>query len=322
MRLAAAALLASVFSIGSLEALPEGDRALTLHHMHTSEQATIVFKHNGVYDKDGLQKLNYILRDWRIERPTNMDPHLFDLIWEVYQESGATVPIEIVCGYRSPSTNAMLRRRSSGVAEHSQHMLGKAMDFFIPGVPLEKLREIGLRMQVGGVGYYPTSGSPFVHMDTGGVRMWPRMTRDQLARVFPDGKTLHIPTDGRPLPGYDAALAAYKSRRSGDVPVMLADNSAGDAGRSAAADSKNVIVLTPRSARTGRAAPAPCAPASRPVGCRRSGGGRDGGAAAVAEADRPRPRAAELDLRQCLRANRCGDAGRPLRRRQAAANVE
>src|ERR1700730_1170954 len=218
LRSAAIALLASVFSIGSLSAVPEGDRALKLHHLHTGEEATIVFKHNGVYDKDGLQKLNYILRDWRIEQPTNMDPHLFDLLWEVYQESGATDPIQIVCGYRSPSTNAILRRRSNGVAEHSQHMLGKAMDFFIPGVPLEKLREIGLRMQVGGVGYYPTSGSPFVHMDTGGVRMWPRMTYDQLARVFPNGKTLYVPSDGRPLPGYDAALAAYKSRQAGDTP--------------------------------------------------------------------------------------------------------
>ncbi len=246
MRLAAIALLASVFSIGSLRAVPEGDRALKLHHLHTSEEATIVFKRNGVYDKDGLQKLNWILRDWRIERPTNMDPHLFDLLWEVYQESGATEPIQIVCGYRSPSTNALLRRRSNGVAEHSQHMLGKATDFFIPGVPLEKLREIGLRMQVGGVGYYPTSGSPFVHMDTGGVRMWPRMTREQLVRVFPQGKTLYIPSDGKPLPGYDMALAAYKARLSGATPVMLAD--AGGDTRSAAADAKKVIVLTPQTA--------------------------------------------------------------------------
>ena len=94
----------------------------------------------------------------------------------------------------------MLRRRSRGVARFSQHMLGHAMDFYIPGVPLEQLREIGLRLQRGGVGFYPTSGSPFVHMDTGGVRMWPRMTRDQLVRVFPDGRTVHIPSDGKPLP--------------------------------------------------------------------------------------------------------------------------
>ena len=83
----------------------------------------------------------------------------------------------------------MLRRRSNGVAKNSLHMQGKAMDFFIPGVPLAKLRAIGLRMQIGGVGFYPTSGSPFVHMDTGSVRQWPRMTRQQLVAVFPNGKT-------------------------------------------------------------------------------------------------------------------------------------
>ena len=249
-RTAALALLVSVFSIGSLSALPEGDRALKIYHIHTGEQATIVFKRNGVYDKDGLQKLNYILRDWRKQRPTNMDPHLFDLLWQVYQASGATDPIHVVCGFRSPETNAMLRRRSKGVAQHSQHMLGKATDFFIPGVPLAKLREIGLRMQTGGVGYYPSSGSPFVHMDTGSVRMWPRMTHDQLARVFPNGKTLYVPSDGRPLPGYDSALAAYKSRKAFGTAVVLADSGGdeGDDNDFGASASKKVIVLTPRSA--------------------------------------------------------------------------
>ena len=161
-----------------------------------------------------------------------MDPHLFDLLWQVYQESGSSQPIHIVCGYRSPETNAMLRRRSSGVAQNSQHMLGKAMDFFIPGVPLAKLRAIGLRMQVGGVGYYPSSGSPFVHMDTGSVRMWPRMTRQQLVQVFPNGKTLYVPTDGKPLPGYDQALAAYKARNGKPAITVAsaADDDEGDTG--------------------------------------------------------------------------------------------
>ena len=82
----------------------------------------------------------------------------------------------------------MLRRRSSGVAEFSQHTLGKAIDFYIPGVPLERLREVGLRAQRGGVGFYPTSGSPFVHMDTGSVRHWPRMPEAQLASVLAKGQ--------------------------------------------------------------------------------------------------------------------------------------
>src|SRR5205085_9025239 len=108
-------------------------------------------------------------------------------------------PINIISSYRSPNTNAMLRRRGRGVARFSQHMLGKAMDFYIPGVSLDQVRAAGLRPQRGGVGFYPTSGSPFVHLDTGSVRHWPRMTHDQLARVFPDGKTVHVPSDGQPL---------------------------------------------------------------------------------------------------------------------------
>ena len=221
----AAGIALSTFAVSQTDATPEV-LALTLHHLHTDETATIVFKRNGVYDQDGLQKLNYFLRDWRQERPTNMDPHLFDLLWEVYKQSGSNAVIQVVCGYRAPVTNAMLRRRSNGVAENSLHMQGKAIDFFIPDVPLEKLREIGLRMQAGGVGFYPTSGSPFVHMDTGNVRHWPRMTHDQLVRVFPDGKTLDIPTDGQPLPGYAEALAEYNAKKATGEPIaMFADAS-------------------------------------------------------------------------------------------------
>ena len=138
-----------------------------------------------------------------------MDPQEIDLLWEVYQEVGAKEPIYIICGYRSPGTNEMLRGRSkrSGVARHSQHTLGKAIDFYIPGVPLDKLRDTAMRLQGGGVGYYPTSGSPFVHLDVGNVRAWPRMTREQLVKLFPDGRTVHLPTDGTPLPGYELAQA-------------------------------------------------------------------------------------------------------------------
>ncbi|HWJ72774.1 MAG TPA: DUF882 domain-containing protein [Kaistia sp.] len=210
-----------------------GDRALTLVNVHTNEGGTIVFKRNGRYDPEGLKRLNWVLRDWRKNQPTNMDPHLFDLIWQVYQQSGSRVPIKVVCGYRSPETNGMLRSRSRGVAKHSQHMLGKAMDFYIPDVALPKLRAIGLKMQIGGVGFYPTSGSPFVHMDTGSVRHWPKMTREQLVRIFPDGKTLHIPSDGKPLPGYAEALAAYNARKAnGGDAIVMASASGGGGGKS------------------------------------------------------------------------------------------
>ena len=145
-----------------------------------------------------------------------MDRHLFDILWEVYRDVDGKKPIQIISAYRSPATNSMLRRRSSGVARFSQHMLGHAMDFYIPDVPLEQIRAAGLRLQRGGVGFYPTSGSPFVHLDTGSVRHWPRMTHDQLARVFPDGRTVHLPSNGGPMKGYELARADIERRGNGD----------------------------------------------------------------------------------------------------------
>ncbi|WP_407049865.1 DUF882 domain-containing protein [Methyloraptor flagellatus] len=211
--------LASVVAaatFGAAEARAE-TRSLTLMNTHTQERATVVFKRDGVYDQNGLQELNRLLRDWRRNEATKMDPQLFDLIWEVYRDSGATQPIHIVCGYRSPATNNMLRSRSRGVAKFSQHMLGKAMDFYLPGVDLERLREVGMKKQIGGVGFYPSSN--FVHMDTGSVRAWPRMTREQLVRLFPDGKTAHLPADGGPLSGYQVALAESQARKGRTSPT-------------------------------------------------------------------------------------------------------
>ncbi|QKC92804.1 DUF882 domain-containing protein [Mesorhizobium sp. NZP2234] len=227
-------LAAVIVAFGFVAAVATGAqaevRSLKLYHLHTHEKAEIVYKRNGRYDPEGLRKINIILRDWRRNEPTKMDPRLLDLVWEAYRESGATDYIQVVCGYRSPSTNSMLRSRSRGVAEKSQHMLGKAMDFYIPGVPLKKLRNIGLKMQGGGVGYYPTSGSPFVHMDVGNVRHWPGISRQELVSLFPNGKTLHVPSDGRPLPGYEQAMAAYKARKGAGTPnVELA--SAGGSGK-------------------------------------------------------------------------------------------
>nr|WP_188824904.1 DUF882 domain-containing protein [Brucella endophytica] len=197
-------------------------RTLKLYYVHTKERAEIAFKKDGRYIPSGLNQLNRFLRDWRRNEPTKMDPRLFDLVWQVYKASGSREYIHVLSAYRSPATNSMLRSRTRGVAKKSQHMLGRAMDFYIPGVPLNKLRAIGMRYQSGGVGYYPRSGSPFVHMDVGNVRSWPRMSRRELLALFPDGKTLHLPTDGKPLPGYEAALAAYEARKSGSGGVMMA----------------------------------------------------------------------------------------------------
>ena len=197
-------------------------RSLKLYFIHTKERAEIVYKRNGRYDQQGLKQINRFLRDWRRNESANMDPRLLDLVWEVYRSVGARDHIHVVSAYRSPATNNMLRGRSSGVAKKSQHMLGKAMDFYIPGVALSKLRAAAFKVEGGGVGYYPKSGSPFVHLDVGNVRSWPRMSRKELVALFPNGKTMHLPSDGKPLPGYNQALAAYQARRNSGGQVHVA----------------------------------------------------------------------------------------------------
>jgi uncharacterized protein YcbK (DUF882 family) len=208
-------LLAGAGSVHDATALNE-TRTLSFHHTHSDEDLTVTFKRDGRYDEEALKKINHFLRDWRSQDSTTMDRHLFDILWEVYRDVDGKKPIQIISAYRSPATNAMLRRRSSGVARFSQHMLGHAMDFYIPDVPLEQIRAAGLRLQRGGVGFYPTSGSPFVHLDTGSIRHWPRMTHDQLAKVFPDGRTVHLPSNGGPMKGYELARADIERRGNGD----------------------------------------------------------------------------------------------------------
>ncbi|WP_373322391.1 DUF882 domain-containing protein [Methylobacterium thuringiense] len=211
MAFVAAAMLAG--TVETENAVANGDtRTLSLIHEHTKESATITFKRDGRYDRAALDQLNWLLRDWREADATKMDPRLFDVVWEAQRSVGSTAPLRVVCGYRSPKTNGMLRRRSSGVAEQSQHMLGKAMDFFMTDASVDDIRAAGIRLQRGGVGWYPRSGSPFVHLDVGSVRAWPRMSRDQLARLFPDGKTVHLPADGKPFARYEEARAEVLAR--------------------------------------------------------------------------------------------------------------
>lgn len=224
---AATATLALLFLVGGLaqteNAVANGDtRTIYLYHTHTRESIAATFRVNGQYDPAVLGELNHFLRDWRNNDEINMDPKLFDVIWETYRESGSAQPIQVVSAYRSPTTNAMLRSRSKAVAEHSQHMLGKAMDMHYTDVPMSKIREIGMRLQRGGVGYYPTSGVPFVHLDVGNVRYWPRMNYDALARLFPDGKAVFLAADGRPLPHYQEARAEIAARGSGAETIAAA----------------------------------------------------------------------------------------------------
>lgn len=253
-------------------------RTLKLYFIHTKERAEITYKKNGRYIDSGLKQVNRFLRDWRRNEPTKMNPQLLDLLWEVYRASGSRDYIHVVSAYRSPATNSMLRSRSSGVAKKSQHMLGKAIDFYLPDVKLAKLRATALKFQAGGVGYYPRSGSPFVHLDVGNVRHWPRMSRQELLALFPDGKTIHVPTDGKPLPGYKQALAAYESRKRGGGSVQVArdtgsNNRKGGGGLLAAlfgggADEEedNADVAVAAAPAPRRAAPAPQpVPAAQPA---------------------------------------------------------
>src|SRR5918995_438384 len=145
-------LLAGAGSVHDATALNE-TRTLSFHHTHSGEDLTVTFKRNGRYDEEALKKINHHLRDWRSQDSTTMDRRLFDILWEVHRDVGAKQPINIISAYRSPQTNAMLRRRSSGVARFSQHMRGQAIDFFIPGVSLSEIRAAGLRLQRGGVGF-------------------------------------------------------------------------------------------------------------------------------------------------------------------------
>src|SRR5207237_10242940 len=97
----------------------------------------------------------------------------------------------------------------------SGRVVGGAMDVDVPDGPREQIRAAGLRLQRGGVGFYPTSGSRFVHLDTGSIRHWPRMTHDQVAKVFPDGRTVHLPSNGGPMKGYELARADIERRGNG-----------------------------------------------------------------------------------------------------------
>jgi uncharacterized protein YcbK (DUF882 family) len=146
---------------------------LRLHHLHTGESIDVVYRVGDTYLPDGIAKLNYFLRDHRTQDESHYDPKEFDLLHSLLAKLGRpNGEIDIVCGYRTPWSNNLLRSRStnSGVAEHSQHMQAKAIDIRVPGVTTTRLRDAALSLHAGGVGYYPVN--QFVHVDVGPVREW------------------------------------------------------------------------------------------------------------------------------------------------------
>ena len=195
------------------------ERTISLYEIHLKETTTVTFKRDGKFIPAALKKLNWAMRDWRTSVTTKMDPKLFDLIWELQQEVGSKGPVHVISGHRSAKTNRKLRRRGGGQAKKSQHVQGRAMDVHFPDVSMRKVRNSALVREKGGVGYYPTSALPFVHVDTARVRAWPRLGRRELAMLFPHGATKHRPSSGGPLNSRDRkkarvrlAVLARKSR--------------------------------------------------------------------------------------------------------------
>jgi uncharacterized protein YcbK (DUF882 family) len=145
-------------------------RSLKFSHTHTGEHLAIEYFRNGSYEPEALATLDHFLRDFRTNDIHPIDAGLFDLLHTLADRTGTRQPFQVISGYRSPATNAMLRQHSEGVAAHSLHMQGQAIDIRLADVPLAGLRDAALSVRRGGVGFYP--GSDFVHVDTGRVRRW------------------------------------------------------------------------------------------------------------------------------------------------------
>ena len=220
--LAAASIAALVVLAGAARLvadLPQ-TRTISLHNIHTDETVTVEYRKNGKYVAEAMEKVNWVLRDWRKDEATKMDPALIDLLWEMHAELGSKEPIDIISGFRSRATNDMLRKSVGGQASESRHILGKAADVQFPDVPLKQIRYAALVRERGGVGYYPTSGTPFVHVDTDRVRAWPRLPRFELALLFPNGRTQHQPAEGGSISSEDVQIARSRYR---DLAVQVAE---------------------------------------------------------------------------------------------------
>lgn len=148
----------------------KGNKSLTFHNLHTDERLNVTYWKDGAYDPRSLQQVNKVLRDFRTGDVYPMRPALLDLLHDLQTRLGNHNTIEVISGYRSPKTNALLSSLSDGVAKQSLHMKGMAIDIRLQGSTLRQIQNAALFMRRGGVGYYPSSG--FVHVDIGRVRHW------------------------------------------------------------------------------------------------------------------------------------------------------
>lgn len=145
-------------------------KSLAFQNMHTGDKLKLTYFEQGRYIKEALREINYLLRDFRTGDIHPIDPALLDQLYDLRLMLGVNKPFHILSAYRSPLTNAILRKESRGVAKHSLHMQGKAVDIRLPGVDTRRIRNAALAMRGGGVGYY--RHSDFVHIDTGDFRTW------------------------------------------------------------------------------------------------------------------------------------------------------
>ena len=169
----------STLLAGSALALPQAlfsnthsgvQKALTLYNIHSHETFYAPFFEKNYYKLSGLFEINRAFVDYRTKEMIQVDVKLVNLLYDIRVRLGLDKQFNILSGYRSPKTNAWLRRRNKGVAKNSFHMYGQAVDLNVPGVSLKKLRNVAISLKQGGVGYYPKSG--FVHVDVGPVRTW------------------------------------------------------------------------------------------------------------------------------------------------------
>jgi uncharacterized protein YcbK (DUF882 family) len=145
-------------------------RALAFRNLHTGDFVDVVYRADGQLDTGALREIDWVLRDFRTGEARSMDQRLLDLLWRLRSALDTTEPYEVISGYRSPATNAMLRREDRGVSRVSLHMRAMAIDVRVPDRSLTALRDAALALRLGGVGYY--SASNFVHVDVGRVRFW------------------------------------------------------------------------------------------------------------------------------------------------------
>jgi uncharacterized protein YcbK (DUF882 family) len=145
-------------------------KTLSFEHHHTGETLKLTYYEHGRYSYGALDEISYFLRDYHNDAVRSVDPALLDQLYDVKLLLGTNKPFHIVSGYRSPQTNATLRRHSRGVARQSLHMEGRAVDIRMEGVSARTIRNAALNLQRGGVGFYPNSN--FVHLDTGDIRTW------------------------------------------------------------------------------------------------------------------------------------------------------